>query len=385
MIEEISISNLGVIGEARLPLGPGFTALTGETGAGKTMVVSALGLLLGERADSAAIRSGSQQAVVEGRWLIDDAGPVADRVRDAGGELDAGELILGRSVSVEGRSRAVVGGRSAPVGVLNEIGEQLVVVHGQSDQVRLAIGHRAARGARSFRRRGARDGARRVRDRVPRLAGRPGRARRAGRRAGPPRPRGGRAARVHRRDRGRAAPAGRGPGAHRARRPAGQPRRPAGRGQPGARHPLVGLRLGRRRAGPARERAAPARPGRLARPGARADHRSARERIVRRVGAQRAAVRLPGLARRGRRARARDRAGAPRHHRRAHPQVRADPRRRRRPAGHRQRSAARDRQRRCADRVTRAGGRVGAAVGHRAGRTAQRAAPRRRRSDSATR
>ena len=137
MIEEISISNLGVIGEARLPLGPGFTALTGETGAGKTMVVTALGLLLGERADSAAIRSGSQQAVVEGRWLVDDAGPVADRVRDAGGELDGGELILGRSVSVEGRSRAVVGGRSAPVGVLNEIGEQLVVVHGQSDQVRL--------------------------------------------------------------------------------------------------------------------------------------------------------------------------------------------------------------------------------------------------------
>jgi DNA repair protein RecN (Recombination protein N) len=137
MIEEISIRNLGVIGEARLPLGPGFTALTGETGAGKTMVVSALGLLLGERADSAAIRSGSAQAVVEGRWQIDANGPVADRVRDAGGDLDGQELILGRSVSNEGRSRAVVGGRSAPIGVLNEIGQQLVVVHGQSDQVRL--------------------------------------------------------------------------------------------------------------------------------------------------------------------------------------------------------------------------------------------------------
>lgn len=137
MIEEISIRNLGVIGEARLPLGPGFTALTGETGAGKTMVVTALGLLLGERADSAAIRSGSSQSVVEGRWLVDPDGPVAERVHDAGGELDGGELILGRSVSAEGRSRAVVGGRSAPVGVLNEIGQQLVVVHGQSDQVRL--------------------------------------------------------------------------------------------------------------------------------------------------------------------------------------------------------------------------------------------------------
>lgn len=137
MIEEISIRDLGVIGEARLPLGPGFTALTGETGAGKTMVVTALGLLLGERADSASIRAGRPQAVVEGRWIVDPAGAVAERVRDAGGELDGGDLILGRSVSAEGRSRAVVGGRSAPVGVLNEIGQQLVVVHGQSDQVRL--------------------------------------------------------------------------------------------------------------------------------------------------------------------------------------------------------------------------------------------------------
>ncbi|MCU1510096.1 MAG: recN [Glaciihabitans sp.] len=148
VIEEISIRGLGVIGDARLPLGPGFTALTGETGAGKTMVVTALGLLLGERADAAAVRSGAGQAVVEGHWSVDATGPVADRVRDAGGDLDlyapgdganpgqAG-LLLSRSVSQEGRSRAVVGGRAAPVGVLNEIGQQLVVVHGQSDQIRL--------------------------------------------------------------------------------------------------------------------------------------------------------------------------------------------------------------------------------------------------------
>lgn len=137
MIEEISIRDLGVIGESRLPLGPGFTAITGETGAGKTMVVTALGLLLGDRADSAAVRSGSEQAVIEGRWQIDPAGAVADRVRDAGGELDGSELLLGRSISLEGRGRAVVGGRSAPVSVLDEIGHQLVVVHGQSEQVRL--------------------------------------------------------------------------------------------------------------------------------------------------------------------------------------------------------------------------------------------------------
>jgi len=137
VIEEISIRNLGVIGEARLPLGPGFTAITGETGAGKTMVVTALGLLLGERSDASAIRSGSGQAVVEGHWQIDPQGNVAHRVRDAGGDMDGTELILGRSVSSEGRSRAVVGGRTTPVGVLNEIGQQLVVVHGQSDQIRL--------------------------------------------------------------------------------------------------------------------------------------------------------------------------------------------------------------------------------------------------------
>ncbi|GAB3607246.1 DNA repair protein RecN [Conyzicola nivalis] len=137
MIEEIFIRNLGVIGEARLPLGPGFTAITGETGAGKTMVVTALGLLLGERSDASAIRSGSAQAIVEGHWLIDQDGSVADRVRDAGGDLDDGELIIGRSLSAEGRGRATVGGRTTPVSVLNEIGEQLVVVHGQSDQIRL--------------------------------------------------------------------------------------------------------------------------------------------------------------------------------------------------------------------------------------------------------
>lgn len=137
MIDEISIRGLGVIHDATLPLGPGFTALTGETGAGKTMVVTALGLLLGSRADSGAVRLGADQAVVEGRWRIDPAGAVAERVRDAGGDIDADELILSRSLSSEGRSRAVVGGRSAPVGVLTELGEQLVVVHGQSDQLRL--------------------------------------------------------------------------------------------------------------------------------------------------------------------------------------------------------------------------------------------------------
>ncbi len=143
MIDELAIRDLGVIGEASLPLGPGFTAVTGETGAGKTMVVSALGLLFGQRADTGSVRSGAGQAWIEGRILVDRAGPVAERVREVGGDIDdaggdgEGELILSRSVSAEGRSRAVVGGRSAPISVLAELGDALVVVHGQSDQLRL--------------------------------------------------------------------------------------------------------------------------------------------------------------------------------------------------------------------------------------------------------
>ncbi|WP_029947013.1 DNA repair protein RecN [Leifsonia aquatica] len=150
-IEEISIKDLGVIADASLPLGTGFTAITGETGAGKTMVVSALGLLLGSRADTGAVRLGSSQAWVEGRWRVAGTGDVVERVHDAGGDVDAlggglAELVLSRSVSAEGRSRAVVGGRSAPVSVLTELGEQLVVVHGQSDQIRLrsAVAQREA-------------------------------------------------------------------------------------------------------------------------------------------------------------------------------------------------------------------------------------------------
>ncbi|RXZ50265.1 DNA repair protein RecN [Agromyces fucosus] len=146
MIEELGIRDLGVIAEATLPLGAGFTAVTGETGAGKTMVVTALGLLLGSRSDAGAVRAGAKQAWVEGRWLVPDDGTVAERVAETGGEIEAGELLLGRSVSAEGRSRAVVGGRSAPVGVLAELGDELVVVHGQADQQRLrsAVAQREA-------------------------------------------------------------------------------------------------------------------------------------------------------------------------------------------------------------------------------------------------
>ncbi len=136
------MQGLGVIADAVLPLGPGFTAITGETGAGKTMVVTGLGLLLGQRADSGAVRAGSAQASVAGVWIVPEKGDVADIVTDAGGELEpAGdaraELYVSRTLSAEGRSRASVGGRAAPAGVLSALAEELVVVHGQSEQLRL--------------------------------------------------------------------------------------------------------------------------------------------------------------------------------------------------------------------------------------------------------
>lgn len=141
VIDEMRIRGLGVIDDAVLPLGPGFTAVTGETGAGKTMVVTGLGLLLGARADSSAVRAGAQQASVAGVWLVPPQGPVADIVADAGGELepagDAAELYVSRTLTAEGRSRASVGGRAAPAGVLSSLADELVVVHGQSDQLRL--------------------------------------------------------------------------------------------------------------------------------------------------------------------------------------------------------------------------------------------------------
>ena len=138
MLEEVRITGLGVIDDALLELSPGFTALTGETGAGKTMVVTGLGLLFGGRADPARVRPGAQRASVDGRLRTDPDGRVARQVEEAGGELDEdGSLMLTRTVSVEGRSRAFAGGRSVPVSLLTYLADDLVAVHGQSDQQQL--------------------------------------------------------------------------------------------------------------------------------------------------------------------------------------------------------------------------------------------------------
>jgi DNA repair protein RecN (Recombination protein N) len=139
MLEEVRITGLGVIDDATLELSPGFTVVTGETGAGKTIVVTGLGLLFGGRADPTRVRPGVQRAIVEGRLQIDPHGEVAKQVDEAGGELDddGAVLVLSRSVSAEGRSRAHAGGRSVPVSLLTYLADDLVAVHGQADQQQL--------------------------------------------------------------------------------------------------------------------------------------------------------------------------------------------------------------------------------------------------------
>lgn len=134
VLEEMRIRSLGVIDDAVVELSPGFTAVTGETGAGKTMVVTSLGLLLGGRADPALVRVGAKAAVVEGRIVVRPDAPAALRAEEAGADLDDGTLLISRTVSAEGRSRAHVGGRSVPVGLLGELADDLVAVHGQTDQ-----------------------------------------------------------------------------------------------------------------------------------------------------------------------------------------------------------------------------------------------------------
>ncbi|MEH1130681.1 DNA repair protein RecN [Micromonospora sp. CPCC 206061] len=140
MLEELRITGLGVIDDTTLPLTGGMNVITGETGAGKTMVVTGLGLLFGGRADAGRVRADPGRAVVEGRLRLNGttASGVQARIADAGAEPDDdGTVLLSRTVTVEGRSRAHVGGRGAPVSLLADVGEQVVAVHGQSDQLRL--------------------------------------------------------------------------------------------------------------------------------------------------------------------------------------------------------------------------------------------------------
>jgi DNA repair protein RecN (Recombination protein N) len=157
VLEQMRIRGLGVIEDAVLELSPGFTAVTGETGAGKTMVVSGLDLLFGGRAETTRIRPGADRATVEGRVLIPADGPIARRAVEAGAVIDPAdvgpdgrrraELLLVRVIGSQAhsagqaggpvRSRAHLGGQAVPVSVLADLGEDLIAMHGQSAQQRL--------------------------------------------------------------------------------------------------------------------------------------------------------------------------------------------------------------------------------------------------------
>lgn len=143
MLAEIRIEALGAIGVATAEFDRGLTVLTGETGTGKTMVVSGLHLLGGARADATRVRSGSERAVVEGRFTTDELDPSAaeriDEILDSSGAErdDDGSVIALRSVSRDGPSRAFLGGRSVPARSLSAFTGGLLTVHGQNDQLRL--------------------------------------------------------------------------------------------------------------------------------------------------------------------------------------------------------------------------------------------------------
>jgi len=121
MLSELRVSQLGVIEDLTLVLGPGMTALTGETGAGKTLVVEAIELLLGGRAEGVLVRPGATEALVEGRFLVPTGMAPTEPI----------EVVLSRTVPADGRSRAYLDGRMASVGALAELGERLVDLHGQ--------------------------------------------------------------------------------------------------------------------------------------------------------------------------------------------------------------------------------------------------------------
>lgn len=134
---ELRIRGVGVIDAAEWAWGPGLTVITGETGSGKTMVLTGLSLVLGGPSDVGLVRAGHASAVVEGRFHSEDAEVIA-LLEESGGEVDEdGSILLSRSIAAAGRSRAHLGGRTVPAATLARLGSRLVAVHGQDDQHRL--------------------------------------------------------------------------------------------------------------------------------------------------------------------------------------------------------------------------------------------------------
>ncbi|MDX6380549.1 MAG: repair protein RecN, partial [Rubrobacteraceae bacterium] len=141
MLTEITVENVALIEEATLELAPGLNAITGETGAGKTLLATALQMLLGGRARADAVRAGAKRATIEGTFILpDEVGErmLREALGDLAEEVDADEeIVLRRTLTEEGRSRCYVGGVTVPVKALAALGERLVSYHGQREQARL--------------------------------------------------------------------------------------------------------------------------------------------------------------------------------------------------------------------------------------------------------
>lgn len=140
MLEELRISSIGVLEEAEVLLGGGLTVITGETGAGKSMLLGSLALASGAQADAALVRAGAEAARVEATFVLPpgpQASQVQEVVEEAGGTLDDGALIVARTQPRAGRSRCHLGGRTVPRAVLADVVALLVQVHGQADQLAL--------------------------------------------------------------------------------------------------------------------------------------------------------------------------------------------------------------------------------------------------------
>ena len=137
MLHELHIESYAVVAELRVGFERGLNLLTGETGSGKSIVVDALGLLLGGRAEAGAIRAGADKARVSGRFELTATPELLQLLAEAGHELEDGELLIERVLQANGKSRAYVNGRPAPAALLKDLAEHLGDIHGQHDQQQL--------------------------------------------------------------------------------------------------------------------------------------------------------------------------------------------------------------------------------------------------------
>ena len=134
-LEEISIKSLGVIESSNIEFKPGLTVLTGETGAGKTMVLTALGLVLGSKSDSDLVRAGQERAIVTGKFSVPKE--LAMQIIDAGGEIEEESVVISRTVSTAGKSRVLVGGVVSSAAAVSSFASSLVEIHAQSSSSKL--------------------------------------------------------------------------------------------------------------------------------------------------------------------------------------------------------------------------------------------------------